>query len=179
MLTAAAVLTAGVALAWAAARTAGPDRPPPVPAGDGEVAWIQAATNGASWERFVTGVHKARHDCPQIEVDDSRAFLDQTTAVPEVVVGIAGTPGRLHIRWYKLTSATDSDDWVTRLATRESPPLAFIGGGTSDRAGEVGSSPGRRSAISVARHGPAAASHHGHRHRHLRTPIRRGRTRSH
>ncbi len=126
------LLAAGV-IAWALPRSGG-DLPPPVPDGDREVAWIQAATSGASWERFVAGVHRARHDWPQLWVDDSRAFLDQTTAVPEVVLGVDGAPARLHIRWYKLTSANNNAFWVNRLAARESPPLAFIGGGTSDRA---------------------------------------------
>jgi hypothetical protein len=132
ILTTSALLAAGL-LSWALPR-GGADLPPPVPAGDREVAWIHAATSGASWERFVAGVHRARHEWPQLYVDDSRAFLDQTTAVPEVVLGLEGTPARLHIRWYKLTSAADSAFWVKRLAAREAPPLAFIGGGTSDRA---------------------------------------------
>src|SRR5881275_45599 len=99
----AAVVAAGL-LAWPWLR-GGADLPPPVPAGDREVAWIHAATSGASWERFVAGVHRCRHDWPRLWVDDSRAFLDQTTAVPEVVLGVDGTTARLHIRWYKLTSA--------------------------------------------------------------------------
>jgi hypothetical protein len=135
ILFAAGLLTAGV-LAWTLPRgEAG--LPPPVPEGDREAAWIHAATSGASWERFVAGVHRARHDWPQLYVDDRNAFLDQTTAVPEVVIGLQGTPGRIHIRWYKLTSAADSGDWVKRLAHRGAPPLAFIGGGTSDRAVEL------------------------------------------
>jgi hypothetical protein len=112
----------------------GDDDAPPVPAGDQEVAWIHAATSGPSWERFVAGVHRARRDWPELQVDDSRAFLDQTTAIPEVVLSVAGSSGRLHIRWYKLTSETPSARWVRALARRNPPPLAFIGGGSSDRA---------------------------------------------
>src|SRR3954454_17076808 len=111
----AGLLTTGV-LAWTLPRgEAG--LPPPVPEGDREVAWIHAATSGASWERFVAGVHRACHDWPRLKVDDGRAFQDQTTAVPEVVVGVEGTPARLHIRWYKLTSVADERLWVKRLAT--------------------------------------------------------------
>src|SRR5437867_778011 len=77
----------------------GDDDAPPVPAGDQEVAWIHAATSGPSWERFVAGVHRARRDWPDLQVDDSRAFLDQTTAIPEVVLGKSGSSGRLRIRW--------------------------------------------------------------------------------
>src|SRR5262245_47577330 len=115
----------------------GDDEAPAVPRGDQEVAWIHAATSGASWERFVAGVHRARHDWPRLHVDDRHAFLEQTTAVPEVVLGVDGAAGRLHIRWYKLTSETDSAYWVRRLAARTPAPLAFIGGGTSDRALEL------------------------------------------
>src|SRR5262245_21786800 len=115
----------------------GEDDAPPVPAGDQEVAWIHAATSGPSWERFVAGVHRARREWPGLEVDDSRAFLDQTTAIPEVVLGKTGSTGRLRIRWYKLTSETPSARWVRRLARRDPPPLAFIGGGSSDRAVEL------------------------------------------
>lgn len=111
--------------------------PPPVPPGDREVAWIHAATSGSAWERFVAGVHRARYQWPRLTVDDSRAFQDQTTAVPEVVLGVAGSAARIHVRWYKLTSATDSAYWVNRLAERATPPLVFIGGGTSDRAVEL------------------------------------------
>src|SRR5436309_8721036 len=110
---------------------------PAVPGGDQEVAWIHAATSGSQWERFVAGVRRARRGRPWLRVDDSRAFLDQTTAVPEVVVGVDGTEAKLHIRWYKLTSEADSGRWVERLARRDPPPLAFIGGGTSDRAVEL------------------------------------------
>jgi hypothetical protein len=118
---AALLLAAGL---YGAARLFGGGGPvPAVPRGDQEVAWIHAATSGASWERFVAGVHRASRDWPRLRVDDRRAFLDQTTAVPEVVLGVDGTDAKLHIRWYKLTS--------------DPPPLAFIGGGTSDRAVEL------------------------------------------
>lgn len=129
----------------------GADLPPPVPAGDQEVAWIHAATSGSAWERFVAGVHRARHDWPRLVVDDGQAFLDQTTAVPEVVIGVEGTPGRLHIRWYKLTSTDNERQWVARLATRERPPLAFIGGGSSDRAVDLA----RALAGETGWHGPS------------------------
>jgi hypothetical protein len=123
---------------WAAERLLRPgDRLPEIPPGDQEIAWIHAATSGSTWERFVAGVTRVHHDWPQVQVDDRRAFLDQTTAVPEVVIGLDGVAGRLHIRWYKLTSETDNAYWVRRLAERGRPPLAFIGGGTSERAYEL------------------------------------------
>lgn len=107
---------------------------PALPENDEEIAWIHAATNGSTWERFVAGIWTMQRTWPEIRVDDRRAFLDQTTAVPEVVLQREGVAGRLHIRWYKLTSETDNADWVRRLAQRGRPPLAFIGGGTSERA---------------------------------------------
>ena len=64
----------------------------------------------------------------------TRAFLDQTTGIPEVVLSADGVAGKLRIRWYKLTSESDSAYWVRQLAARDPAPLAFIGGGTSDRA---------------------------------------------
>jgi hypothetical protein len=123
---------------WFAGRLLRPgDRLPDIPPGDQEIAWIHAATSGPAWERFVAGIARVRHDWPRVQVDDRRAFLDQTTAVPEVVIGLDGVAGRLHIRWYKLTSETDHAYWVRRLAERSQPPLAFIGGGTSERAYEL------------------------------------------
>ncbi|MFO0808111.1 MAG: hypothetical protein U0746_05775 [Gemmataceae bacterium] len=107
---------------------------PPVHDGDQEVAWIHAATSGSTWERFVTGIHRAAHDDSRLHVNDSHAFLDQTTSIPEVVVSADGVSGKLRIRWYKLTSETNSNYWVRQLAARDPAPLAFIGGGTSDRA---------------------------------------------
>ncbi len=136
----AALLLAAILYGLARLRAGGAEVPP-VPPGDQEIAWIHAATSGAQWERFVAGVHRARHDWPtdrpRLQVDDSRAFLDQTTAVPEVVLGVEGSDAKLRIRWYKLTSEADSGRWVQRLAGRDSPPLAFIGGGTTDRALEL------------------------------------------
>ena len=114
-----------------------------------------------------------RHDWPRLRVDDRRAFLDQTTAVPEVVLGVDGTAGKLRIRWYKLTSETDSGYWVRRLAQRDPPPLAFIGGGTSDRAVELA----RALADQTGWPGPraAAAHHHGDGQHHLPRPAGRRR----
>ena len=128
------VVIAAVGLFAAGRLLGGGDRLPDIPDGDQELAWIHAATSGATWERFVAGVLRVRHDRPIVQIDDSRAFLDQTTSVPEVVIGLDGAAGRLHIRWYKLTSETDNAYWVRRLAKRGRPPLAFIGGGTSERA---------------------------------------------
>lgn len=132
----AAVLLLAVAAAfWAAnALGRGDSRLPKLNDGDEEIAWIHAATSGSTWERFIAGIWSVQRSWPQIHVDDRRAFLDQTTAVPEVVLSREGVAGRLRIRWYKLTSETDNAYWVRRLAQRGRAPLAFIGGGTSERA---------------------------------------------
>ncbi|MBL8792824.1 MAG: hypothetical protein JNM56_02870 [Planctomycetia bacterium] len=108
-----------------------------VPPGDQEVAYIQAATNGASWERFITGMKRIQKLWPELEIDASRAFPEQSAAVPEVVLSYPGASGKLWVRWYKLTSEASSERWVQELAQREPPPLALIGGGSSDRARDL------------------------------------------
>jgi hypothetical protein len=102
----------------------------PVPGGDQEIAWLHTSTSASTWERFVTGVLRV----PGFEVDDSRAFLARTASVPEVVLSRPGLPGKLRIRWYKLTGDVTSRHWVDALAERDPPPLAVIGGGSTDRA---------------------------------------------
>jgi len=46
-------------------------------------------------------------------------------------------PGKLHIRWYKQTNETSAAQWLAALARRNPPPLAIIGGGSSDRARDL------------------------------------------
>ena len=131
------VLGIGAAIAIRAQFAKAPATPAPVPDGDHEVAYIHTTTNPQTWERFVAGVLQAGRQIPGLEVDDSRAFLDQPAAVPEVVVSEKGRPGRLRFRWYKLSSEVGNRDWVAALAARQPPPIAFMGGGTSDRAIEL------------------------------------------
>jgi hypothetical protein len=114
-----------------------PATPSPVPAGDYEIAWIHTTTNPQTWERLVAAAFQIRRDFPGVQVDDSRAFLDQTAAVPEVVLTVPGRADRLRIRWYKLSSEVNTKDWVKALAARNPAPLAFMGGSTSDRAIEL------------------------------------------
>ena len=111
----------------------------PVPAGDREIAWFHTSTSFASWEHFVAGVHRAVRDLSDLEVDDSRAFLERSTATPEVVLSWKGRPGKLYIRWYKLSSELGVKQWIDALAQRDPPPLAIIGGGSSDRARDLAS----------------------------------------
>lgn len=111
--------------------------PRPVPSGDRELAWFNTTTAGASWERFVAGVRRAAADDSELLVDDSGAFLDQTTSVPEIVIGRVGRSGRLRIRWYKLSGDHSPQYWVEQLALRDPAPLAIVGGGSSDRARDM------------------------------------------
>jgi hypothetical protein len=118
-------------------RAAAVGEPVPVPDGDQEVAWINAATSDAAWERFVVGVHRAARDDPTLEVDDTGAYPQQAAAVPEVVVGRRQVAGKLRLRWYPLTSELNSEGWVRKLTARRPPPLVVIGGGTTDRARDL------------------------------------------
>lgn len=111
--------------------------PMPVPDGDREIAFFNTTTSGANWERFVAGVRRAAAGMPGVTVDDSAAFLDQTTAVPEVVVAMDGRPNRLRFRWYKLSGDHPPAYWCKLLADRNPAPLAVIGGGSSDRARDM------------------------------------------
>jgi hypothetical protein len=121
-----------------------------VPPGDQEIAWFHTATNTSTWDRFVAGVHHAARQQPRLTVDDSQAFLDQSTGVPEVVLSLDGSAQKLRIRWYKQTAQVKVSDWVAALAKRDPPPLAIVGGGSSDRALELA----RVLALQTDWHGP-------------------------
>src|SRR5262245_29276298 len=115
------VLAAGYELPW----LRGPApfaRTPSVPAGDRDGAWPHTTPNAGTWERFVSGVQRATLLVPGMHADDSRAFPDRTTAVPEVAVTMDGKPGTLRIRWYKLSSYAKSGHWVQALADRDPSP---------------------------------------------------------
>ena len=113
----------------------------PVPAGDHEIAWLHNPTSFENWDNFVWGVKRAemtRDGDPEgLEVDDSGAFPHRTTAVPEIVVRRKGYEGSLRIRWYKVTDEATQEAWVSALAARDPPPLAVLGGWSSDRAKEL------------------------------------------
>jgi hypothetical protein len=134
------LLTAGVLIAFAV-RERFEQKPAvsilPVPAGDREIAWFHTSTSFASWEHFIAGVHRAARDIPGLEIDDSRAFLESSTLTPEVILSWRGRPGRLHIHWYKVSSELGVKQWLDALAQRDPPPLAIIGGGSSDRARDL------------------------------------------
>ena len=131
-----AVLATGVPLPFLDATEAGAT-PLPVADGDLELAWLNTSTSWTTWERFVTGIRHAEAKTAGLKVDDHRAYRDQTYEVPELVLTAAGRPGRIRIRWYKLSSDATAGQWVRALADRGPPPVAIIGGGTSDRAVEL------------------------------------------
>jgi hypothetical protein len=108
-------------------------KPLSVPTGDIEMAWMHTSTNGTTWERFVTGLKRISQKMPDITVSDADAYSES----PEVVLSRAGRPGKLRIRWYKLTSEQNHADWVAALMQRDPPPIAMIGGGSSDRAADL------------------------------------------
>ncbi|MBA4068038.1 MAG: hypothetical protein C0501_30900 [Isosphaera sp.] len=111
--------------------------PEPVPAGDQEVAWLHIPTAFETWDNFVRGVKRAEMagDGPAgLEVDESGAYPEKTTAVPEVVVRRKGFAGALRVRWYKQTDDAPAEAWARALAARDPPPLAVLGGWSSDRA---------------------------------------------
>jgi hypothetical protein len=141
-------LALAVYAAWLLYRTPSGDmrtEPKDVPSGDQEIAFLYQATNGSTWERFVTAVSAAakrlrNKDFPDLTVDDANAFPQQTYVVPEVSLRVRPGAGRLLFRWYKLTSTQKTGDWVEALLKRSPPPLAVIGGNTSDAANELATS---------------------------------------
>jgi hypothetical protein len=139
----AAVLLVAVAVA-VAGRLGGGLRPAPLPRGDREVAWIAPATSGQDWDKFVIAVQLAADQMSNRSEDGGRwtaevenAYLRGGVAVPEIVLRAPDAPAALRVRWYKQSSDTPAADWVRALARRDPPPLAVIGGSTSDRARDL------------------------------------------
>lgn len=135
------ILVLGVglaAVAWGIFRYSGIVTPPrrvlDVPAGDQEIAWLHTATSGAAWERFVTALERLEKEYPGLEVRTGAAFPRDITAVPELAVSLKGKTGSLRFRWYKLSADMRTGDWVDALMERRTPPLAIIGGSSSDLA---------------------------------------------
>jgi hypothetical protein len=110
--------------------------PRPLLDGDQELVFLYQANSGATWERFVAAAEQL-HAQRGVPFDASRAYPKQTTDVPELVIQTESGGGRLVFRWYKLTGTQKAGDWVDALLSRSRPPLAFIGGSTSDAALEL------------------------------------------
>jgi hypothetical protein len=128
-----ALLVAGAA-AWVYYSTRLPARPAPLPVADEdrEIAWLSSATSATAWQRFVQAVVAVTGAEPGPET-----FPKLTTDVPEIAVPLEGQGGKLRIRWYKLTSEWDTKYWVEALVRRGPPPLAIVGGSTTDAATEL------------------------------------------
>ncbi len=112
-----------------------------IPRGHQEIAWIAPATSGEGWERLVAAVKQLQKDWSKLDagrvlqIDLERAFLDLTADVPELALYFEGAEqSKLWIRWYKLSGENDIRAWTQMLSRRGQPPLAIIGGDTSDRA---------------------------------------------
>src|SRR5262245_57805106 len=94
------VLVAGILLLWplAEAGRSGPASVRPIPSGDQEIVWLNAATNAVAWERLVAAVHHLRLDRPGLQVEvspESNPFPSQTTQVPEFAIRAGGQRSRL------------------------------------------------------------------------------------
>jgi hypothetical protein len=111
-----------------------------VPSGDQEIAWLHNTTSTADWERFVAGAKRAKTQLSrqgiEIEVDESSAFAEESI-LPELTLRQPGIAGTIRIRWYKIDSEMKPEQWIEALAKRPTPPLAIIGGQSSDRARDI------------------------------------------
>ncbi len=137
----AAVVVGAVVVVFQGPAAQGRPAPLPVAPGELEVVWLYTATNATSWERFVAAVKRTaerlRREHPGLEADVNAAFPQQTTAVPQVSLAWPGDGPRFVFRWYKLTSDWKTRDWIEALLRRSPPPLAIIGGSSSDNAREL------------------------------------------
>lgn len=133
-------LVLAVAAGWVMLPAGGDSRPQPKAVGEDEeeVVWLYSATSASAWERFVSAVrmsveqHSNIKDPHPVLVDYANAFPPQTTAVAELSLRFQYRPGRLVFRWYKLTSEWTVQEWIQALLARKKPPLAIIGGSSSD-----------------------------------------------
>jgi hypothetical protein len=137
----AAVVVGAIVVVFQGPPPQGRPTPLPVAADEREIVWLYAATNAGSWERFVAAVKRTadrlQRDHPGLQVDTNAAFPQQTTAVPEVSLSWSGPGPRYVFRWYKLTSDWKTRDWIEALLKRRPPPLAIVGGSSSDNAREL------------------------------------------
>jgi hypothetical protein len=121
------------AVIWIYSTTRVPAEPMPLPVEnqDREIAWLYPATGTANWQRFVYAVAGLTKSEPGPE-----AFPRLTTTVPEIAIPLPNQPGKLRFRWYKLTSDHKAEYWMRALVRRDPPPLAIIGGNTTESATE-------------------------------------------
>ena len=107
------------------------DRPLPVPSGAKEIAWLAPATSSLDWQRMVSAMELAMGTpaCAGCTLDTSRAFPSRSSEIPECRVVLRGHS--LIWRWYRLDESLHVADL---LLQRKPPPLAMVGGNTSDAA---------------------------------------------
>jgi hypothetical protein len=127
-------VSAGILMFWTPAPETRPE-PKPVKDGDQEIVFLYQATAASTWQRFVTAAENL-DGWRGLHIDKRNSFPSQTTAIPELTVSSDSAKGRFVFRWYKLTSTQRADDWAEALLRRSPPPLAIIGGNTSDSAWE-------------------------------------------
>ncbi len=114
----------------------------PLAANEQEIVWLNPAVNASTWERFHAAVLGAvellnrEERGLNLEVVDDAAFPRETTVIPEIVVKVRGDQ-KLVFRWYKLTNDQRTEAWVQALLDRPRPPLAIIGGSSSDSARDL------------------------------------------
>jgi hypothetical protein len=114
----------------------------PLEDNDQEVALIEPATSIDDWGRIVTALKLIERDWPRINpqlpllrVELDEAFPKLSSEVSEIALSMSTAPNqRLRLRWYKISGEHDAAAWVQKLHARHRPPLAIIGGATSDRA---------------------------------------------
>lgn len=114
----------------------------PLDESDQEIAFIEPATSTDDWGRLVTALKLLHLDWPKInprlpplDIKLADAFPTLSAEVPEIVLSMKGIPNaRLRLRWYKISGEHDAASWIQKLHARGRPPLAIIGGATSDRA---------------------------------------------
>jgi len=115
-----------------------------------EIAWIEPATSTDAWAQFTSGLLRLQADWEiiggslgKLQVDlgeePTGAFPRLTADVAEIALYFAQAPAqKLWVRWYKISGDNPADAWVAKLRRRARPPLAVVGGGTSDRAFQLG-----------------------------------------
>jgi hypothetical protein len=119
----------------------------PLAAGHQELAFLSPATSGESWERLVAAVQRIEADWPErqsgrplLRVRYDNAFPPSTIDVPELRLWLDGAGQNvLWVRWYKLSSELNAGQWLAKLARRERPPLAVVGGESSNQALQLAS----------------------------------------
>lgn len=117
----------------------------PLQPGYQEIAWISPATSADTWTRMVEAAESARDQWPPpgsglaaLQVDTSMAFPDRSTDIPELLMWVGNDESqKLVLRWYKISSEVDIATWVKKLSQRETPPLAVMGGESTNRAVEI------------------------------------------